>query len=135
MGGKFSAHRTKKGTVPYKRGVVEITSNSILVTPTMSSDKKFEAAVIEAHNILRKNHNVDAVSHKKDLSKHAQKWADHIASKGTLQHSNDSNYGENIAMTSKSDPTGIHLKTFIIKEIMRKTFLATLTLLSLINLS
>jgi len=64
----------------------------------------------------------DAVSHKKDLSKHAQKWADHIASKGTLQHSNDSNYGENIAMTSKSDPTGEEIVQMWYDEILKYNF-------------
>ena len=115
MGGLLSSRRYQKGSRPNKSGVVVKTCDSevnlLLVAPDssekMSSDKKFETDVVEAHNKLRKNHQAKSLVQKKELSKHAQKWADHIASKGILQHSKDSNYGENIAMTSKTNPTGI----------------------------
>jgi len=70
------------------------------------SSEKFEKECITAHNQYRKTHGVAALSRKSELSNHAQKWANHLASIGTLKHSQNRNYGENVAMTTKENPSG-----------------------------
>ena len=74
------------------------------------SDKKFIEEALKVHNEYRKRHQVPPLKHVSDISKIAQKWADHLASTDTFQHSRDRNYkseqlGENIAMkwTSTGD--------------------------------
>lgn len=70
--------------------------------------------VIKAHNAYRKKHgNVGDLKNNKDLNVLAQKWADHLASIGGLQHSGDKykgdQLGENVAYrmsSSGADYTG-----------------------------
>ena len=48
----------------------------------------------------RTNHGVPPLKLNKELCKHAQKWADHLASIGKLEHSSNREFGENVAMVS-----------------------------------
>ena len=66
----------------------------------------FVQECLESHNKYRENHGAGPLVLKKDLMDHAQNWANYIAKSGRFQHSQDSNFGENIAMTSQSNPTG-----------------------------
>ncbi|XP_071097472.1 uncharacterized protein [Haliotis cracherodii] len=72
------------------------------------SDRKFIDEVVKAHNEYRSRHQAPSLSHSKDLSSTAQKWADHLALTNTFQHSNASlkgePLGENIAMKWSSRP-------------------------------
>ena len=66
-------------------------------------DKKFIEQALKAHNEYRARHKVAALKHNKDISIIAQRWADHLASTGSFQHSSDRKFkgdsmGENIAM-------------------------------------
>ncbi|XP_071801939.1 uncharacterized protein [Asterias amurensis] len=60
----------------------------------------FQAEAIAAHNQARTNHGVPPLKLNKELCKHAQKWADHLASIGKLEHSSNQEFGENVAMVS-----------------------------------
>ena len=66
----------------------------------------FEEDCIASHNRYRKAHGANPLEKKRDLTRHAQNWANQLAASGQFRHSRDSNYGENIAMTSQSNPTG-----------------------------
>ena len=72
------------------------------------ADKKFIDEVIKAHNQYRANHQAPPLTHNKELSAHAQKWADRLAETDTFEHSdpdyNGKNVGENIAMKWSSKP-------------------------------
>ncbi|KAL5012919.1 hypothetical protein ScPMuIL_011470 [Solemya velum] len=72
------------------------------------ADKKFTEEVIKAHNAYRKTHQASDLEHSKDLSEHAQKWADHLVASNGFQHSDcmvkGERVGENIAMKWSSQP-------------------------------
>lgn len=61
----------------------------------------FIDGVVKAHNKVRDKHGASKLKHSKELSGHAQKWAEHLASTGSFQHSqcmlNGERIGENIA--------------------------------------
>ncbi|XP_076455129.1 uncharacterized protein LOC143289835 isoform X2 [Babylonia areolata] len=71
-------------------------------------DKKFAEDTTKAHNEYRKRHQAPPLSHSKELSAQAQKWADHLAATGSFQHSGATlrgeHLGENIAMKWSSAP-------------------------------
>ena len=66
----------------------------------------FEEECIDALNLYRRRHSADALVAKPELSKHAQTFAKELAKTGTLRHSNSRKYGENLAMTQKTQPSG-----------------------------
>ena len=66
----------------------------------------FEEECIEVHNRMRKLHEAPPLKQKKELTQHAQMWANELARSGRFQHLKDSDYGENIATTTKKEPTG-----------------------------
>lgn len=66
----------------------------------------FEEDCIEVHNRMRELHQAAPLKKKSELTRHAQMWADKLAKTGKLQHSKDSNFGENIAMSTSPNPTG-----------------------------
>lgn len=72
------------------------------------ADKKFIEEVIKSHNGYRKTHQASDLEHSKDLSKHAQKWAEHLVAINGFQHSDcdvkGERVGENIAMKWSSQP-------------------------------
>ena len=51
-------------------------------------------------NVYRKNHNAPPLTYSPIISEFSQSWADHMARTQVFEHSTDSMYGENIAMTS-----------------------------------
>ncbi|XP_053328941.1 Golgi-associated plant pathogenesis-related protein 1 isoform X2 [Spea bombifrons] len=57
--------------------------------------KKFEEDFLSAHNSYRKKHGAPPLRLNPGLCQSAQKWADHLLSIRSLQHSN-SNHGENL---------------------------------------
>lgn len=65
------------------------------------SIKAFIDECVKAHNTYRKKHGVSSLSHAKDLSAFAQKWAEHLAATNSFQHSDcmhkGDRLGENIA--------------------------------------
>lgn len=71
---------------------------------------------LKAHNELRAKHGVPPVKLAKDLQDYAQKWAEHMASKGDFNHSscklNGQSIGENIAFTGSSRSTDYAGKDF-----------------------
>ena len=64
-----------------------------------STQGEFEQESLDAHNKYRKVHNVPPMKLNPDMSANAAKWAEHMASLGTLEHAEseerDGN-GENI---------------------------------------
>lgn len=55
------------------------------------------AAIVEAHDTRRAAHCAGPLAWSDELARHAQDWADHLASSGCrLEHSSDG-YGENLA--------------------------------------
>ena len=75
----------------------------------MTDNRKFIDEALKAHNVYRSRHQVSALKHDKEISSIAQRWADHLASTGTFQHSDNRKYkgenlGENIAMKWQSGP-------------------------------
>lgn len=71
-------------------------------------DKQFIDEIVKAHNEYRSRHQASSLSHAKDLTDYAQKWADHLVATNSFQHS-DCNHkgqklGENIAMKWSSRP-------------------------------
>lgn len=71
---------------------------------------------LKRHNELRAKHGVPPVKLAKDLQEYAQKWAEHMAQKGSLSHSdctlNGGRLGENVAFTGSSRPTDYAGKDF-----------------------
>lgn len=65
------------------------------------SIKAFIDECVKVHNKYRKKHGVSSLSHAKDLSAFAQKWAEHLAASNSFQHSDcmhkGDRLGENIA--------------------------------------
>lgn len=65
------------------------------------SIKAFIDECVKVHNTYRKKHGVSSLSHAKDLSAFAQKWAEHLAASNSFQHSDcmlkGDRLGENIA--------------------------------------
>ncbi|KAM3910853.1 uncharacterized protein RB166_019653 isoform 2-T5 [Leptodactylus fuscus] len=65
--------------------------------------KQFEQDFVAAHNKYRALHGSPPLQLNRDLCSSAQKWADHLLSIRTLQHSN-SKCGENLYYRSSSSP-------------------------------
>jgi len=79
------------------------------------SPKEFIEEALKCHNEKRKLHGAESLKHAKDLSGYAQKWAEHLASLGSLQHSDckhkGETLGENISFSFDSrNPTGYNGK-------------------------
>ncbi|KAK3087250.1 hypothetical protein FSP39_003600 [Pinctada imbricata] len=71
--------------------------------------KDFISDCVKVHNTYRKKHGVPPLKQSRDLSRYAQKWADHLAANNLFQHS-DCNHkgkklGENIASKRSSAET------------------------------
>nr|XP_021327299.1 ancylostoma secreted protein isoform X1 [Danio rerio] len=64
-------------------------------TPEGKADSSFEAEFLQTHNAYRKHHGAPPLTININLSRSAQKWAEHLLSTRTLMHSNG-DYGENV---------------------------------------
>nr|XP_039264930.1 uncharacterized protein LOC120340675 [Styela clava] len=84
---------------------------------TMPTKKEFEEACIKAHNEYRKCHNANGLERDTKLTSMAQEWANKLAKRGRLEHSNNRGFGENVAFTSKSDPSGLEIAKMWYDEI------------------
>ncbi|XP_036328945.1 Golgi-associated plant pathogenesis-related protein 1-like [Rhagoletis pomonella] len=60
---------------------------------------EFEKDCLEAHNQYRARHHSPPLILDIGLCKYAHEWAQHLASRNTLQHRSNNNYGENIFMS------------------------------------
>ena len=65
--------------------------------------KAFQKEALAAHNKARDKHGVPHLKISEELNKHAQKWADHLASTNSFKHSDNHEMGENICMHYSSD--------------------------------
>lgn len=61
----------------------------------LSTDESFQQEFLKTHNTYREKHNAPLMTLSDELTASAQKWADHLLSSGTLQHSNTKD-GENV---------------------------------------
>nr|XP_002733044.1 PREDICTED: LIM and cysteine-rich domains protein 1-like isoform X1 [Saccoglossus kowalevskii] len=52
---------------------------------------------LRAHNRLRSKHEAAPLTFSAECAKHAQKWADHLAKTDKFEHSENKDFGENIA--------------------------------------
>ncbi|KAM7018601.1 Golgi-associated plant pathogenesis-related protein 1-like isoform 2-T2 [Tautogolabrus adspersus] len=59
------------------------------------ADASFMQEFLETHNAYRSKHNAPPMKYNSDMNQTAQKWANHLLARGTLQHS-QTNDGENI---------------------------------------
>ncbi|XP_052762420.1 Golgi-associated plant pathogenesis-related protein 1-like [Mya arenaria] len=82
-------------------------------TPAKSSSNEgvgeFLKEGLEAHNRLRQPHQAPTMTLADDLNVYAQKWADNLAARDTMEHSNcklpsGGSVGENLYMCWSSDP-------------------------------
>ncbi|XP_035684238.1 uncharacterized protein LOC118421183 [Branchiostoma floridae] len=64
---------------------------------------EFEKDCLAAHNDYRAKHGVSPLKLSKSLTKHAQKWAEHLVKCSSFQHSGNHDYGENIGMKWSSN--------------------------------
>ncbi|KAF5289263.1 hypothetical protein FQA39_LY15193 [Lamprigera yunnana] len=69
----------------------------------------FQIQCLEAHNEYRQKHGVAPLKLNKDICAVSQNWANTLIKKGTLEHSNNEKYGENIYYLFTSD-TNFNLK-------------------------
>lgn len=65
------------------------------VQNNLKADSSFEAEFLQTHNAYRKHHGAPPLTINKNLSRSAQKWAEHLLSIRTLMHS-DGDHGENV---------------------------------------
>lgn len=75
----------------------------------LSYYSEFETDCLKAHNEFRARHGVPALKLSKRLCKHAEEWARILASRGVLQHRNNSQYGENIFCLWSSNAQNNHV--------------------------
>ncbi|XP_060697255.1 GLI pathogenesis-related 2 [Hemiscyllium ocellatum] len=86
--------------------------------------KAFLAELLQEHNRLRALHESQPLQLNSDLSKRAQKWADHLVEIRALQHSN-TDYGENLWYKWSSEakpPTGTEVSESWYNEIKKYDF-------------
>jgi len=82
----------------------KIKPTSIGFQPMTSREiENFESDCIQRHNVLRKRHGASSLTKNRDLTRKAQKWAEHLVKIRKLQHSSGSECGENIAYKFASD--------------------------------
>merc|ERR1739838_943811 len=96
-------------TPSQQRNTVESTADfsslqeTAFKTPDTMADETFKKAFLDAHNEYRKKHQAPALTYSNELNVEAQKWADHLVSIKTLQHSSTKN-GENLYFKWSSGP-------------------------------
>lgn len=67
-------------------------------------DGNEEQAVLSYHNEVRASVNVPPLAWSKELAQHATNWSANLAAHGcAMEHSQDSNYGENLYMGASSE--------------------------------
>ncbi|CAH2990317.1 unnamed protein product [Chilo suppressalis] len=71
---------------------------------TSISGDKFEDECLKAHNYYREKHGVPPLELNKKLNKYAEEWAKTLAKKGSMEHRDQNEYGENIFFAWSSDP-------------------------------
>jgi len=69
-----------------------------------ASESHFAKECRERQNDHRKTHGVEPLARSKKAQKHAEQWAKHLADTSGFEHSNNKDFGENIA--SHWDSTG-----------------------------
>ncbi|XP_071948293.1 uncharacterized protein [Antedon mediterranea] len=67
--------------------------------------KTFRKDALNSHNAYRSTHKAPALKESSELTKMAQEWAEHLATKGLFEHRDSSDTGENIAMHYSSAST------------------------------
>lgn len=65
----------------------------------------FAAECLEAHNQLRVKHGAPPLKLSRKICQISKEWADKLALRGKIEHSNNKEYGENIFGTWSSDPS------------------------------
>lgn len=65
----------------------------------------FAQDFLRTHNEYRARHGVVPLKLSKKLSRYSEEWAKRLASRGVIEHRNDSDYGENIFCSWSSSPS------------------------------
>jgi pathogenesis-related protein 1 len=87
-----SSHQQKTQTI---KTMVSVEKN---ISPTGLSEKE-QLAILKYHNKIRAKVNLNALVWSNKIAEYAKKWVSNLANNGCkLQHSSDSNYGENLFM-------------------------------------
>ncbi|XP_033107355.1 Golgi-associated plant pathogenesis-related protein 1-like [Anneissia japonica] len=79
--------------------------DELYIQISKSEQKQFQQEALTTHNEYRVKHGVPKLTASEDLNKHSQKWAEHLAKTGKFEHSEQRQYGENIAMHYSSETT------------------------------
>lgn len=96
------------GLVLIGTGVVHQAQAQAIDLPTLRNQS------LAAHNQLRQSHGAPALVIDDKLNAMAQRWAEQLARKDIVEHSPDSNVGENIyAAWGNGNPFDVHGKTAV----------------------
>lgn len=79
-------------------------AKSKIENDTAGSEGDFTAECLKAHNEFREKHGVPPLKLNKKLCKYSEEWAKRLASRGHLEHRQNSDYGENIFCSWSSNP-------------------------------
>lgn len=93
-------------TTTVKQTTTKATTTTAKPVPVMNAVNKDG---LMAHNYYRRKHGVSPLQYDAGLAKYAQEWADYLAQTGTMKHRSQNKYGENLAMASGKDLTGIKI--------------------------
>lgn len=66
-------------------------------------DENFKQELLQAQNAYRAKHQAPAMQYSSKAASPAQKWANHLASIGKLEHGNHSGMGQNLAYKSGAE--------------------------------
>lgn len=90
------------GAAPTKKTEAASSSSS---SDEEEDESKFAEEALKVHNQFRDKHGVKPLKMDKELTKHAQEWADKLAKEDRgLEHRNSPKFGENLYCTWSSNP-------------------------------
>lgn len=67
----------------------------------------FQTKCLKAHNDYRAKHGVPPLKLSQQLCQISRQWAENLATRNSVSHSGNTNYGENIYCSWSSDPNHV----------------------------
>ncbi|XP_032904586.1 uncharacterized protein LOC116990755 [Amblyraja radiata] len=118
--------KMEKGETAHRENVNKSRTpeRSNMAATSDNENNAFIAELLKEHNSLRARHQSPPLQVNPELSAEAQKWAEHLVTIKTLQHS-DTKYGENIWFkwsSNKATPTGADASESWYNEIKKYDF-------------
>ncbi|XP_067001116.2 uncharacterized protein [Anabrus simplex] len=103
-----SAKSRSPSTSPDRKQKTEVKTISKTRTKSDSDisggEGDFPSDCLRAHNEYRQKHGVPPLKLNKKICKYSEEWAKHLASRGHMEHRQNSDYGENIFCSWSSNP-------------------------------